>query len=85
VGEFLLGRRSERDLFQAAEVSPAREVDQAQLCQAAFYAGAVRLLTGDRTGAAEKFRQAVDTGITLATEFHLAKAELSALEPSRGE
>jgi hypothetical protein len=56
-------------------------LDRAQRCQAAFFAGALRWQAEDRPGAAEKFRLAVETGMTFAPEFHFAKAWLPEVAP----
>jgi tetratricopeptide (TPR) repeat protein len=75
---FLLGSRSQEELLAAAE-APARQPSAQRLCEAFFYAGSVRLVTGDEAGAAELFRRSVGTGERRFYEYHSARTELRSL------
>ena len=77
---FLLGNTPEAAYLTAA-ASPDAATDQAQHCQAWYFAGMKRLLMGDKKGAIEAFHQCVATQQKDSTEFVLAQTELKALEP----
>jgi tetratricopeptide (TPR) repeat protein len=78
---FLLGRTSEA-AYLAAAASPDAKIDQAQHCQAWYFAGMRRLLTGDKMTAVDYFRKCLATKQMDYCEYILAKAELQALEPA---
>jgi lipoprotein NlpI len=74
---FLLGEIDEATLLAAAaNGAKARE----QRCEASYFAGMARLFAGQRTEAAECFRQSLATGRTNFAEYAFAKAELEVLE-----
>jgi lipoprotein NlpI len=80
LARFLLGRQTEPELLEAAQrLQPGEDPEEgrARQCQARYYAGVVRLLAGDRTGARESFGACEASGLTLATEYQFAKAELA--------
>ena len=74
VGKFLLGRQTEAELF-------AEGATAGQRCEAWYYSGMKRLLTRDKAGAADHFRQCMATGQTAFTEYEFAVVELKALAP----
>jgi len=78
IGQFLLGKRTERD-FLAAVTAPDAEAQKGRLCEAWFYAGEKRLVEGDGKGARECFRQCLATGKTDFVEYQLAAAGLKAM------
>jgi tetratricopeptide (TPR) repeat protein len=78
LSEFLLGSRDERSLLAVARV-PDPETARNQLCEAYFFAGAVRLLNGDRSGAIELLRSSVATGAVKNSEYRSAIGELERL------
>lgn len=51
------------------------------LCEAWFYSGMKRLLSGDKAAAAEHFRQCLATQRSTFIEYELAEAELRELKP----
>jgi len=77
--EFLLGRMNEADYLAAAGSTDAKP-DQDQRCEAWYFAGMKRLLTGDKKGAIDAFHQCVATGQKDVTEYALAQGELQTLE-----
>ena len=76
---FLLGRVTETD-YLAGAASPDAKTDQGQHCQAWYFTGMKRLLTGDRKGALDVFHQCLATGQKDAYEYMLAQGELQVLE-----
>jgi tetratricopeptide (TPR) repeat protein len=76
---FLLGRINEAD-YLAAAASPDAKTDQGQHCEAWYFAGMKRLLTGDKKAAIDAFHQCLATGQDGYCEYVLARAELQALE-----
>jgi lipoprotein NlpI len=68
----LAGDSSPDSLVARAETPGAR-------CEAWFYAGMRRLLTGDRGGAARDLRECVETGCRTWTEWRSAIAEIERL------
>ena len=81
--EFFAGRRSEDDLFRET-VNSEPVVESSRRTQAAFYAGSVRLLKGDRAGARRMFRTAVTSARQGFSEYLSAVAELRELNPKQG-
>lgn len=80
--EFFLGRRSEDDLFrEASDAEPA--IESARRTQAAFYAGSVHLLKGDRPRARRMFRTAISNDRRGVSEYLSAAAELRELDRSQ--
>jgi tetratricopeptide (TPR) repeat protein len=77
---FFLGRLNESDYLAAAASADAK-TDQAQRCQAWYFAGMKRLLVGDKKGAVEAFHQCLATEQKDYCEYVLAQTELQALEP----
>jgi lipoprotein NlpI len=78
LGRFLTGGISEPELFEAAS-SRDEKVARERQCEAYFYAGTKRLVSGDATTARTYFERAVDTGVTSFTEYASARAELDAM------
>ncbi len=78
VAGHLLGKVSEADLFAAA-ASPDARKDTEQHCEAWFYAGMKKLLSGDKETAANYFHKCLATKQKDFTEFQLAQSELKAL------
>lgn len=72
----LLGRVEENDLLAAAVKSAPADAS-GQLCEAAFFAGARRVVLGDAAGAIPLLRRAVATDRRDYTEYTSAVAELS--------
>jgi lipoprotein NlpI len=56
---------------------------QEQWCEAYFYAGAVRLMEGDRETARDHFQMCLDTGVKNLTEHNSASAELKRIEKGK--
>ena len=73
---------TEADLLKAAE-----DTDEAvaleRRCEASFYAGSIRLLDGDKAGAAELLQKCVDTKRSTSAEHASAAAELDALKKGK--
>jgi hypothetical protein len=78
IGLFLAGQLPEADLLQAA-VNKNPQTDHEQHCEAYFYAGSLRLIEKDKTGAADFFKQCLGTGVNTFEEYESASAELMAL------
>ena len=77
-GGHLLGKVSETDLFAAAK-SPDAKKERGQLCEAWFYSGIKKLLSGDRMSTADRFKKCLATEKKTFTEYEFAQAELEAL------
>jgi len=75
IGAFLTGRVSEPDFLAfAGNLDP--EVNAAQRCRAYFYAGAKRLISGDKENATAYFKKSVAAKATSLSEYASAVAEL---------
>jgi len=72
---FLLGQLSEADYLAAAN-STDKNTDAGQHCEAWYYIGIKRLLSGDKPGAKDAFRASLATGKTDFMEYALARAAL---------
>ena len=72
VAAFLLGHMSEADFLAAGR----RTHDSGRQCEAWFYSGMKRLLSGDAATAREDFRKALATGRKDFEEYNFAAAEL---------
>ncbi|MGB8353532.1 MAG: tetratricopeptide repeat protein [Chthoniobacteraceae bacterium] len=79
VAGHLTGSVAEADLFAAAN-SPDAKKDRGQHCQAWFYAGMKKLLSGDKRTAAGYFQKCMATGQKDFIEYQMAQSELSAFE-----
>ncbi len=79
IGRFLSGEITEEQLIDQAAAGTWRPASH-QLCEAHFYAGALRLIDGDRAAAADHFRRAVATGVNNFYEYFSAMEELRKLE-----
>jgi lipoprotein NlpI len=82
VGLFLVGELDETAFLRlAADSNPAtvREF----LCEAFYYAGVLRLLNGDTSGAQAFFEKCLATEVTKFVEFDFAGAELARLKTKR--
>ena len=76
IGNFLLGKMTQDQLIaKASEGDPAEIKDR--LCQAWFYAGAVRHLAGDDKGARSCYFKAEDTDAKASEEYVEADRQLS--------
>jgi len=79
IGNFLLGKSTETDLVESASASDPDRT-QEQLCEAWYYAGMKRLLSGDKNRAADAFRHCMETNRTRFVEYVLGKSELASLQ-----
>ncbi len=75
---FFLNRLNEADYLAGAASADAK-IDQAQHCEAWYFAGMKRLLMGDKKGAIDAFQQCLATGQKYYCEYILAQAELQVL------
>jgi tetratricopeptide (TPR) repeat protein len=75
VAHFLTGQLPEPDFLKAAADSN-HDTDAGQHCEAYFYAGAKRLLAGDKPRARDYFQKCQATGIKQYCEYQSAVAEL---------
>jgi len=75
---FLVGDLTEADLLKAAHAADP-EVTRGQECEAYFYSGWVRLMSGDASGARDAFTKSVATDKKTFWEWTSAAAELRAL------
>jgi len=78
IGRFLLGQIKE-EAFLAGAAAPTPEEDRSQHCEAWYYAGMIRLLSGDKATAKEYFRKCLATGDTQALSYGLAQGQLHLL------
>ncbi len=79
IASFLSGQMSEQEFFAAA-VSPLKQKDSEQHCEAWFYAGSKHLFVGDSVTAKAYFEKCRATNVRLFTEYDSAAAELKFLE-----
>ena len=79
VAGHLLGKVSEADLFAAAKSADSNQ-EHGQLCEAWFYAGMKKLLSGNKTAATDYFKKCIATEQRTFTEYEFAEAELKRLE-----
>ncbi|HLY73535.1 MAG TPA: hypothetical protein VKU80_05405, partial [Planctomycetota bacterium] len=75
---FLCGEVPEKDFLQTAPSSSA-----GKRCEAAFYAGAKRLIQGDQSGAASLFRKCLESGQKAYYEYRSSQAELDAIKAGK--
>jgi hypothetical protein len=78
IAKFLVGKTTEQELFKAASASDSDVAREFQ-AQVYFYAGEVRLLEKDNTGAAERFEKSVNAGKARTSEYASSVAALKAL------
>ncbi len=78
VAGFLLDEVTEAHLF-ASTFSPDAEKTREQLCEAWYYSGMKKLLSGDKKTAASYFRECLATEQKNFVEYRLARAELRSL------
>jgi tetratricopeptide (TPR) repeat protein len=78
IAAYLLDRVSDGDLFAAAK-SPDKNKETGQLCEAWFYVGMKKLISGDKDSARSCFNKSVATEQKNYTEYQFARAELKAL------
>ena len=64
---------------KSAAASPDKKKDSEQHCEAWFYAGMEKLLSGDKNTAANYFHKCLATQEKDFIEFQLAQSELKAL------
>ena len=76
IGEFLLDKMSEADLFVAANSPEAGK--RRRLCDAWYFSGMKRVLTGEKRAASNNFIKCLATH-TLTSEYLLAQSELRTL------
>jgi lipoprotein NlpI len=76
IGAFLLGRMGEAEFLGAA----GRGNDSGRQCEAWFYAGMKRLLSGDAATARDYFQRCLATDRKDFDEYNFAAAELALLE-----
>lgn len=81
VMDHLLGQMTEAELFVAAAEAPDPRTQGVQECEAYYYGGMKKLLTGDKTGAAVDFRKCLATGHKEYREYQFAEDELKSLAP----
>jgi lipoprotein NlpI len=79
IAQFLLDQISETELLAGATSSDV-EKDRARHCEAWYYAGMKRLLTGDKKAAADCFDKCLRMQENTFDEYMLARAELKSLE-----
>ena len=80
IGHFLLGHISEEQLLAAATAAnPGQDRDQKN--EAWYYAGMVRLLSGDKASAVVCFRKCLALGETQSLAYLLAQGQLNLLQP----
>jgi tetratricopeptide (TPR) repeat protein len=75
IAEFLTGQHQEAEFLAIGQASDPKTI-KGRLCEAYFFAGAVRLLNEDKNGALELFRKSVATGETGNSEYASALAEM---------
>jgi lipoprotein NlpI len=80
--DFLLGRIGEEE-YLAGAASRDPDADRSQHCEAWYYAGMKRLLTGDKNTANDYFLKCVATGETDFWEYMLAQGKLNTLDPKK--
>ena len=78
VSALLLGRESEETLSAQAADGDAKKA-AGQRCEACYYGGLRKLFSGDKAGAAERFRRCLATEQKTFYEYRLAQAELRSL------
>ncbi|HXG60235.1 MAG TPA: tetratricopeptide repeat protein [Planctomycetota bacterium] len=76
---FVIGDLSEAELFRAAR-SPEDPVRRERECEAFFYAGILRLLSGDVPTAKAYFERVLATGLQDFVEYQGARSELERLK-----
>lgn len=80
IGQFLLGDLSEDAFLKAAMTSAKGDLQiKNQVCQVYYFIGIKHLLAGDKPGAAEAFKEAIEIPYNIF-EFQNAQAELDALK-----
>ena len=82
IARYLTGQLAEPDFFKAA-ANPDKKVESGQQCEAYFYAGTKRLITGDKTTAQDYFEKCLATGGKDFTEYSSAAAELKFLRAAK--
>ena len=78
VGKFLVDRLSEADFLRASTREPGDKIEHQ--CEAWFYAGMKRRLSGDIAAARSYFRKCLATERTDEQEYNFAAAELKMLK-----
>jgi lipoprotein NlpI len=76
IGQFLVGKLAESDFISSADATDPDE-KLGQLCEAWYYAGMKRLLSGDKQGGLDDLRHCTETKKTGFFEYTLAEAELA--------
>jgi lipoprotein NlpI len=79
VAGHLLGNVSEADLFAAAKSLDSNK-ERGHLCEAWFYAGMKKLVSGDNAAAEDHLKKCIATDERTFTEYEFAEAELKRLE-----
>ncbi|HEX4141032.1 MAG TPA: hypothetical protein VHY09_11835, partial [Candidatus Methylacidiphilales bacterium] len=80
--KFLTGQKSEVDLLLETKTDDPAIV-RLRICEACYYIGARRLLSGDKAAAIEDFKRCESTSVRSYNEYNLAKAELRRLDPAQ--
>lgn len=76
IARYLLGVVSETGLLASA--STDSKTAQGEICQAWYFAGMMKLIHGDKAGAAEDLKKCIATGQARYLEYQLAEPELRA-------
>jgi lipoprotein NlpI len=74
IAKFLIGSLPETEFIASASAKEPFK-DQEHHCEAWYYAGMTRLLTGDKTTASDYFNRCLATKRTRFTEYVLAHAD----------
>ena len=78
IATFLIGKLPENDFIESAN-APEPWKNEEHHCEAWYYAGMKRLLTGDKKTASDYFNRCLATNRTRFVEYILARAELKSL------
>ena len=80
IGQFLVGTLSEEAFLKSAITSAKTDLrTKNQVCQVYYFIGIKHLLAGDKSGAAEAFKGAIEIPYNIF-EFQNAQAELNAMQ-----
>ena len=79
IGNFLLGKITQDQLMAQAKAGSAAELN-GRLCEAWFYSGMLKRLSGDPKAAQDCFAQAIATGSKSSEEFAEANREAAELQ-----
>jgi lipoprotein NlpI len=82
ITRFLIGQLTEAEFLTAAK-HPNPKTEASRSCEAYFYAGSKRLISGDKTTASEYFQKSLTTNEKAFTEYRSAVAELKNLKEAK--